>query len=151
MSKYTIHMILVFPEVSTSKTPTSIMLVNISATLMHKSICNCILSDNEGPYLPSVSPAIETRRKTHTATTFSCIIIVYECSSGLKVVLETLCLILSCVIMQGILYLHPRDFDSNSPLNNESNEVGGSALDSFDTASPINLGNIDQSGSVCTS
>ena len=43
---------------------------------MHKNITVYWVT-MEGPYLPSVSPAIETRRKTHTATTFSCIIIVY--------------------------------------------------------------------------
>jgi len=71
----------------------------------------------KGPYLPAVSPAIETRRKTHAATTFSCVIIVYvqvffwfESCLG-NVLFDTIL----CVIMQGILYLHLKDYSEVVP------------------------------------
>jgi len=87
----------------------------------------------KGPYLPSVSPAVETRRKTHTATTFSCIAVVYVRVFWFESCLgNTLFDTILCVIMQGIIYLHPTGlvrgcarhvfsiaFDSSSPLNNE--------------------------------
>ena len=69
-------------------------------------------------------------------TTFSCIIIVYVQVFWFESCLgNTLFDTILCVIMQGILYLHPTSlvrgcvrhvfslaFDSSSPLNDESNE-----------------------------
>ena len=68
-------------------------------------------------YAYQQDPAIETRRKTHTATTFSCIIIVYvrvlfwfESCLG-----NTLFDTILCVIMQGFLYLCPKDYSEGVP------------------------------------
>ena len=95
---YTVHTILV-------SIPITLSCIKTYATVYWVTV--------KGPYLPSVSPAIEKRRKTHTATTFSCIIIVY---------VRVLFWFESCLgntlfdtIMQGILYLCPKDYSEVMP------------------------------------
>jgi len=57
------------------------------------------------PYLTSVSPAIETRRNPH------CIIILYVKMFWIESCLGNILFdTFLCVIMQGIIYLHLKDY-----------------------------------------
>ena len=111
--------------------------MNISTTLMHKNIYNCILGDSEGPLLTFSQSCNRDKKENphshHLQLHHYCVctsVLLFESCLG-----NTLCDTILCVIMQGILYFHTKDlvrgfarhvfsiaFELNSPLNDESNE-----------------------------